>query len=275
MKIEQYTIIFFVVSLLIISCEKRPAPKKSINEQKGSAVADTAQYRMDVFDKKLGSPDSSGEDLLSVYLKHPVFTSLTNEAFQDSLNLFVTDQILSAFQENSKIYSNDDLFNQLKTDYESLRKEFPDYTHSWILKRSIDVVYNTPPLLCLCFDELLFTGGAHPNYVQNYYNFDTESGKIMTLDDLVSAENKDSLTALAEKKFREIKNINSCVDLDQAGYWFENNLFSLTDNFAITKDGLLFFYNSYEIAPYALGTTKLELPYEKIRYLLNKDIISL
>jgi hypothetical protein len=45
----------------------------------------------------------------------------------------------------------------------------------------------------------------------------------------------------------------------------------LNNNFAITKDGLIFFYNSYEIAPSAAGPAELELGYEEIKHLMRKD----
>lgn len=47
--------------------------------------------------------------------------------------------------------------------------------------------------------------------------------------------------------------------------------FALTENFWIGPKGLTFYYNPYEIAPWALGTTELLLTYREIRDLIKPD----
>jgi len=57
----------------------------------------------------------------------------------------------------------------------------------------------------------------------------------------------------------------------EAGFYFDNDVFTLTDNFAITKKGLKFVYNPYEVAPYALGQQEIMIPYALIKELIRKD----
>jgi len=57
----------------------------------------------------------------------------------------------------------------------------------------------------------------------------------------------------------------------EAGFYFENDVFKLTANFAITKEGLKFLYNPYEIAPYALGQQEIIIPYAALGELIKPN----
>ncbi len=46
--------------------------------------------------------------------------------------------------------------------------------------------------------------------------------------------------------------------------------FQLPENFAIKKEGIFFYYNPYEAAPYALGTTEFIISYKDL-----KDIVKM
>jgi hypothetical protein len=43
----------------------------------------------------------------------------------------------------------------------------------------------------------------------------------------------------------------------------------LNDNFAVAKRGIIFYFNSYEIAPYAMGPTELLIPYAKLSGIIS------
>ena len=47
----------------------------------------------------------------------------------------------------------------------------------------------------------------------------------------------------------------------------------MTDNFALTKDGLKFVYNPYEIAPYAMGQQEIVIPYSELKSLLKPNAL--
>jgi len=62
-------------------------------------------------------------------------------------------------------------------------------------------------------------------------------------------------------------------NLEEAGFWFNEGNFKLNDNFLITTDGLKFFFNSYEIGPYAIGTTELLIPFSRIKNILKDNSV--
>jgi Protein of unknown function (DUF3298) len=59
------------------------------------------------------------------------------------------------------------------------------------------------------------------------------------------------------------------ADLKEAGFWFKDGRFQSNENFGLTDKALLFEYNVYEIAPYVMGPTTVEIPLAEIRDLLR------
>jgi hypothetical protein len=155
-------------------------------------------------------------------------------------------------------------------DYEEFIKEFPDSYQSWFIERTGEVKLNKENIFSIDFMEYSFTGGAHPNTYVTFKNFNLNDGEEINLDDLFPKDKQQELTKIAEAEFRKLKELTSEADLGEAGYWFENNEFYLNDNFLITDSSLVFYYNNYEITAYAFGPTELEIPYLKIKNLLNE-----
>ncbi|MNL65691.1 hypothetical protein D3C87_1900590 [compost metagenome] len=72
------------------------------------------------------------------------------------------------------------------------------------------------------------------------------------------------LTAVAEKIFRKNEKLSPTESLKDK-YFFENDTFSLNQNFTITEKGLKFLYNPYEIKAYVYGTTELLIPFAELK----------
>jgi len=126
---------------------------------------------------------------------------------------------------------------------------------------------------CLSFKLLDFsqTGGAHPATFIKYFSFDLNTGKQLKLSDLIIEKKLDELNLLAEKKFRKNNNFTDTTDYQQKGYFVENGNLKLNNNFMVTPEGLSFLYNSYEIAPYSMGSTKIKLGKDEIKNFLKNN----
>jgi hypothetical protein len=111
----------------------------------------------------------------------------------------------------------------------------------------------------LSVSEYSYTGGAHGDFSTIFYNIHPVSGRQLSFADFFKPEKEVQLEQLAEQKFRQVRGIPAGQSLSDAGYWFENDIFYLTDNMAVQADGMLFLYNPYEIAPYSEGIIKLFL----------------
>ena len=80
----------------------------------------------------------------------------------------------------------------------------------------------------------------------------------MSVNDLVNDTLK--LQEIAKQQFYKLKNIDERKPINDQGYWFEKNNFSLNSNFGLLNDTLIFTYNPYEITGYAEGQTELKIP---------------
>ncbi len=111
-----------------------------------------------------------------------------------------------------------------------------------------------------------FTGGAHPNSFSVFSVISKKDGKTMQLKDLVG--DVDQFNAVAEKYFREAREIGPEVSLSEE-FWFENNVFACNNNFEITPEGIVFTFNSYEVAAYVYGPTTFTVPMKAIKEMLR------
>jgi hypothetical protein len=73
------------------------------------------------------------------------------------------------------------------------------------------------------------------------------------------------LKQLAKQQFYTLKQIDSTKSINDQGYWFEKNVFSLNSNYGLLNDTLVFTYNPYEITGYAEGQIELKIPLSKLK----------
>lgn len=105
--------------------------------------------------------------------------------------------------------------------------------------------------------------------MQVYRSYDLTTGKVLELSDILVEGYEEELNKLAEIEFRMDKKIPPSEPLNEQGYFFENGQFRLNTNFAIMNKSLLFYYNAYEIGPYSMGPTELELKLTDYVNLIN------
>ena len=113
-------------------------------------------------------------------------------------------------------------------------------------------------------------GGAHPNQWSRWMNFDFETGKLLGMQDVFNASAQaDIERILLDKLIREVSDahpeetIQSMEDLQAKGFLQMTNMY-IPNNFLLSKKGVLFLFNRYDIAPYSAGEIVLEVPYEEI-----------
>ena len=114
-----------------------------------------------------------------------------------------------------------------------------------------------------------YEGGAHGNQVSTYLNFYTESGKLVTLDDLFVPGYETSLNEILLKALMQQAEVTTMEALQEKGYLMWTSMYP-SKNFLLKSDGIDFLYNAYEIAPYVVGVTVLKIPYEALTDVLKK-----
>jgi hypothetical protein len=159
------------------------------------------------------------------------------------------------------------------SDFEEFKAKEPSSAESWFLERKAFVLRSAPGLVSLSFSERSYLGGAHGLATLHYLNLDPATGSKKLLADILKDGALAEVTRLAEARFRAVRGVPEGTSLKDAGFTFATDAFALTDNFALRDDGLAFYYNPYDVAPYAMGPTEIALKLDEIRDLLKPDFV--
>ncbi|AKD56101.1 RsiV family protein [Spirosoma radiotolerans] len=155
------------------------------------------------------------------------------------------------------------------TDYEVVRKDMGSLGGCWEVKTTADTVHVGPKAVTVKYETMAYTGGAHPNSNLSFYNFDRKTGQMLTLTDMVS--DTTALLDLVEKAFREQQQVMPQNNLEERGYFLRDGRFFLPANVGMSPRGMVFYYNPYEIAAYAVGPIQVTVPYTQLDGILQKD----
>ncbi|MBN2363593.1 DUF3298 and DUF4163 domain-containing protein [candidate division WOR-3 bacterium] len=154
--------------------------------------------------------------------------------------------------------------------YSNSLAEYPDM-FAWESQMKVSVILNKSGIFSMAYNYYEYTGGAHPNSWTYFLNFDLSTGKPIRFEEIFTRDEIVEINKRAEIIFRDTYGLDPEGSLDEAGYWFDNDKFSLNTNFAVQKNSLLFLFNSYEIAPYVAGPSEVEIPYNEIEDLIGDD----
>ncbi|MFP5286682.1 MAG: DUF3298 domain-containing protein [Thermoanaerobaculia bacterium] len=207
----------------------------------------------------------------SVSLTYPEITAAPTGEAKRALNRFVREIVLAPAIGEEPAATPEALAEEVLEEAERFRREVPDAPGGWALERTVKVVHHTPRVVSLEAAEYVFLGGAHPNSTVTYASFDPATGRRLALEDLILPGMEERLREIAEKRFREAREIPPERDLAEEGFEFEGGAFALNDNFAVLESGLVFYYNPYEIAAYVMGPTEVKLSREDVAEIVQPD----
>lgn len=155
-------------------------------------------------------------------------------------------------------------FGNYMADNLDLYKQIPDAgSLNWDLYKLMHVVYNDRQLLSLYIESYAFTGGAHGLGAQDFTVINLKTGKIVTAADLFIKDYEPSLASILTAKLKKIEKLQPTDKLSEKAEYFVDEI-PPNSNFYITGNGIGFFYNHYEIAPYSHGFTDIFLTFEEV-----------
>ncbi len=248
---------------------------KNQDNQNELIVSETILYKQQNFDYTDDELQSDPALQSQYKVSYPQITDEISSEVLEKINkqiyAFIQDTSTSAAKKPDIKKQAEKLFREHKNVYEDR-----DFAPGWLVDKSIDIESKLGPLITLSFTESSYLGGAHPNTYTLYKTFDINSGKEVKLFDIIDSAKVSDLNKLRLEAFVNDKN-KSLPEGDWKSYVFneefeEEGAFNANTNFKITKEGIEFYYNSYEIAAYAFGPSKVKLSSEEIKpLLLNKS----
>ncbi|RJP62127.1 MAG: DUF3298/DUF4163 domain-containing protein [Ignavibacteriales bacterium] len=233
---------------------------------------DCAKINIRKYERNIG--ECGNESCFSLSIFYPEVI-LPDKNVEDKINKAIKNSLLEYYVEDKALQYNsieelaDSFYAAYKTDSVIIHSE--DYILAYVYDLEFKIDYNDNNILSLLKTLYTYTGGAHGSTSLTYLNFDLRSGAEIKLEDIFKDDYKTALDKLGEKPFRDYYNLKPDEDFEKAGFWFTDNKFSLNDNFGFNPEGIVFQYNQYEVAPYALGAASIIIPYKKLKEIVKEN----
>lgn len=212
-------------------------------------------------------------DFISSQMKENDFL---NEGFQVPQNFYVS------LLEEGKSYSQaaECVLDSLKTGFDAQLKNLGDTSTPFNMVFRIYPVFLDEKYVTFRLLSYNYTGGAHGMTFSYLKTYDLESGKLLTLDDIVKPEGlpliREEVAAKMAYSYPIYENITTVEQyIDSLNVWVDNfdeektdkitlKNYPLTDP-GITSEGLVFIYQMYDLTPGSDGCPVVLLPYNEIK----------
>lgn len=252
---------FLFVAILLSSCEFDNKKVEKPEIEVAEPIPNFVDYKVEVINKKYGpcQTDSLSSQCIDFSVEYPIVTGMISDLAIENINENIQSTIFDYAFISDKPEDFESLIEEMSGEYEGILKDIPDYKASWSMEVNSDIIYQDSLFISVASTIYSYTGGAHPNSYQVYRSYNLTNGKALSLSDILIPEFENTLNEAGEIEFRMLKEIPPSQSLKDKGFYFENGKFTLNDNFAIINNSLIFYFNPYEIAPYANGPTELEL----------------
>jgi hypothetical protein len=168
--------------------------------------------------------------------------------------------MLVFLEEPSDTLQLDYAIENFDSEYKSFKDGFGESAMVWDASFDGEVTYQSPMLISIAINSYINSGGAHGNLNVTFFNFDASTGELLQFDDLFN--DKGGLKEIVKTHFEEE------TKGSEINYFF-GEPFSLPANIGFNDEGIVCFYNVYEIASYADGITEFTVPFEDVEAYLN------
>ncbi len=260
-------VLIFAFAVLFSACNSDKKDKKVAHVI--TAENDTLTYRYDsvrvVSNNGVKSALGTPPDTANAVVKYPVFEN-------DELNNYVKKRVFDFFADEEHPTAYEDIASSFIRGYNDFFMQNPGTVQWWFLRIDISVLRQLHNYIALKYVHSDYAGGAHGNAMISYINYNPKTNEPIALDSLILPDKKAELLKIAENIFRKNEKIGEETSLDK-NYFFTNGRFSLPSNFYVSKQGLVFLYNAYEIKAYAYGTTELIVPLNQLKDIAKPNTI--
>lgn len=257
-----------LLSVCVTSCRNNSVSNQLIQSE--TILFETKSF--DIADKRVQT-----DPVLQSHFKlsYPEITDEIPEEALSNINAHIAGFILDSEKPIKEFPNIQKQAEKLFNEYDEAYREY-SRTSTWLVDKNIKIVSKVGSLICLEFTESSYKGGAHPNSYTFYKTFDLIDGREVSMYELIDSTQIAALNTLRLDVLKEQKD-----DILPGENWKEfmfdeafeeNGEFYTNKNLRIGKDTFSFYYNSYDIAPYAFGPTDLKISIDQVKpYLLKKS----
>ncbi len=186
-------------------------------------------------------------------------------AIFDTTAVSIDQAILASTQRPEGI----DLFKMKRVD------SIPTSEINRVLLRDIiaSVITFSPRFIVYQIMTSTYNGGAHGITESHYLNYDLANAKTITLSDIFKTGARDTVLQAVKDCLMTKYGVSSMKELQDKGI-FADRIY-VTDNFYLQGYDIVFHYNPYDIAPYAMGSINVRIPYYQIQSCIKPEAASM
>jgi hypothetical protein len=199
-------------------------------------------------------PGESANPLISDSLIHLMLVKFTGKQVRITQPEKLLDGMKQVYFENY-LSTNEGIYNA------SMASSF-----NWQSLKFVHILMNGSHILSFYIDHYAFTGGAHGLQTRQFTMVNLWTGKEIGLKDVFKENSEAQLSSIISDRIHGMNHLPTSQSLKDAGFFTDP--VKPTDNFYITGEGIGFFYNQYDIAPYASGSIDVFIPFRELKDVL-------
>jgi len=200
-------------------------------------------------------PGESANPLISDSLIHLMLVKFTGKQIRNNQPEKMLDGMKQIYFENY-LAANEGIYR------ETMASSF-----NWQSLKFLHVLMNGSHILSFYIDHYAYTGGAHGLQTRQFTVVNLWTGKEVGLSDIFKVNSELQLSRIISDKIHEKNHLPTLQSLKDVGFFSDTVRPSY--NFYLTREGIGFYYNQYDIASYANGSFDVFVPFAELKDLLN------
>ena len=265
--------IIFCAAAILTACDGNKGGNTASSNVEHSAAKDTFGI-YEYCDTFAIDTIGSGSPVMTISISLPVLKESSERARK--INHYICCTSVECEPGNSIEQNIENFVERCKAEYYALRSDYldekginpssPRFYHSYQIDGKM--IESKKGTLCFEMDRIIYEGGAHGMEYKSYVNVDEATGNCIGKYDIIA---EDADIALCERLTATLARqlgVTTLEEIQEKGYLTDIEMWA-TENFHITDDSIYFHYDSYEIAPYALGSTTLALGLDEIKDIMK------
>lgn len=212
-------------------------------------------YKIIVKDNTLQKDMYYNEELvLSYKIKYPEFISDMFKGFLNDINQMYKDNAM-----NYVNYQIEELYQMAIEDYKhSIANDYPIRVYEAYTDYTI--TYNQNCVISLFFDKYDYTGGAHGGTERTSDTWDLRAEDELELSEILQIPNYKEI--LIQQILEQIQH-----NIEEGNNYYFDDYSSLVrehfniQNFYLSEDGIVIYFQQYDIGPYSSGILTFTIPY--------------
>lgn len=278
---RKYGLYLLIAVGLLVGCQKKYTAMDTTTAQTSAEETKTTESaKVTVPEESKTSGETDAKEPESTGKLDPIPIAVTGEydgEWDDSQTPIITSRCDRVFVQGDGYEAlksalsakNDEMAAAHKKEYEEykveaidMRKEFTDAKFTYACNYEFQPIRFDGAVASMSWLKYYDMGGAHPTAYNDYYNFDTQTGKQLELSDMV--KDMDGFRSYVKEELAGRAADGELFDgyEDTVDTLFDGTNADSSLEWAITENGVSVYFAPYEIGPYAAGEIEIAVPFK-------------